>query len=318
MLRYLVTRVGTMLGILVVVSIGLFSLIHAAPGDPVSAMISPEELGNSEAFVKARTHELGLDRPVVEQYVAWLGRAIQGDLGESFRNNGRPVLGLLLERLGPTMELVFTAVIGSVVFSLALGVFAASRKNRPADYLVSGGTLLFMSVPAFFLGMLAMYLFAFQLQLLPSTGMASPGDGGAADLASHLVLPAGVLAVAETAKLTRYVRAGMLEELGADYVRTALAKGASLRRARRHALRNTLLPLITLLVVGIPELLGGTVVVEILFSWPGMGQLTIDAITYHDYPLIIGFGVLATILVLLSNFLGDFLYRLADPRVRLR
>ncbi|XVS61753.1 ABC transporter permease [Actinosynnema sp. CA-299493] len=314
MVGYLATRLGSMLLTLVAASIGLFALIHAAPGDPVTAMLSPDELGNSEAYVRARERELGLDRSVVDQYLLWAGRAVRGDLGTSFRN-GTPVADLLLARLGPTVALVGTVVVGSAVFALVLGFLAAPRKGTAVDHVIGTASLVVMSVPAFFVGMLAMHVFAFGLRWLPSTGT---GDDGAVDLVRHLIMPAAVLGLAETARLTRFVRAGLLEELGADYVRTALAKGASPTRARVHALRNSLLPLITLLVVGVPELLGSTVVVEILFSWPGVGQLTVDAITYRDYPVIIGFGVVVTVVVLLGNFLGDFLYRLADPRVRVR
>ena len=317
MVGYLATRLGSMLLTLVAASIGLFALIHAAPGDAVTAMLSPTELGNPEAYVQARKRELGLDRSVVEQYLLWAGRAVRGDLGTSFRT-GTPVAELLLDRLGPTVALIGTVVVGSAVFALVLGFLTAPRKGTATDHVISAVSLVVMSVPAFFLGMLAMHVFAFGLRWLPSTGMATAGDGGPVDLLRHLVMPAAVLALAEAARLTRFVRAGLLEELGADYVRTALAKGASPTRARVHALHNSLLPLITLLVVGVPELLGSTVVIEILFSWPGVGQLTVDAIAYRDYPVIIGFGVVVTAVVLLGNFLGDFLYRLADPRVRVR
>lgn len=307
-----------MLAVLFVVSIGLFGLVLAAPGDAVTAMVPPEELGTSQSYIEQRKHELGLDRSPPLQYVAWAGRVLRGDLGESFGNPNESVAGLLVRRLGPTLELMLTAMAGSVVFALALGVFAASRKNRPADYLIGSTSLLLLSVPAFFLGMLAIYVFAFRLRWLPSSGMSTPGDGGPGDLLRHLAMPAGILAIHGAAGLTRFVRAGLLEELSADYVRTALAKGASLGRARMHALRNSLLPLITLLMMGIPELLGGAVILETLFSWPGMGQLTLAAIGNHDYPLIVGFGLVVTVVVLLSNLLADLLYRVADPRVRLR
>jgi len=215
------------------------------------------------------------------------------------------VLGLLLNRLVPTLQLVGVVVVGSAVFALVLGFLAATR--RGGDGVIVLSALLVMSVPAFFLGMLAMYVFSFTFELLP---MAGSGD------LRHLVLPACVLIAAETARLTRFVRAGLLEELNADYVRTALAKGASPARAHVHALRNALLPLISLLVVGVPELLGSTVVIEILFAWPGAGLLTVDAIAYRDYPVVIGFGLVMTVLVLVGNTVGDLLYRLADPRVR--
>lgn len=307
-----------MLAVLGLVSIGLFALVIAAPGDPVTSMLSPEELGNSQDYIAQRRHELGLDRPLPLQYVAWAGRVLQGDLGTSFVNQNRPVAQLLLERLGPTLELMLTAMTFSILLALVLGVTAAARKNKPADYLISTSTMLVMSVPAFFLGMLAIYVFAFRLRWLPSSGMSSPTDGGLVDLLKHLVLPAGILAIHGCAGLIRYVRAGLLEELNADYVRTAVAKGAGPMRARMHALRNSLLPLITLLMMNVPELLGGAVILETLFAWPGMGQLTLAAIGNQDIPLIVGFGLIVTVLVLLSNLLADLLYRLADPRVRLR
>lgn len=302
--RYLAARIGSMLLALVAVSIGLFALIHAAPGDAADVLLPLVEQGDSAGWVEARRHDLGLDLPVVEQYLRWAGQVLRGELGTSLRD-GRPVLDLLLDRLVPTLQLVGVVVVGSTVFALVLGFLAATR--AAPDQVIVLSALLVMSVPAFFLGMLAMYVFSFTLEWLPFAGS---GD------LRHLVLPACVLIAAETARLTRFVRAGLLEELNADYVRTALAKGASPARAQVHALRNALLPLISLLVVGVPELLGSTVVIEILFAWPGAGLLTVDAITYRDYPVVIGFGLVMTVLVLVGNTLGDLLYRLADPRVR--
>lgn len=316
MLRYLALRIPAMVAVFFAVSIGLFGLVHAAPGDPVSAMVSPEQQQDATAFLEKKRHELGLDQPLPQQYLSWMGRVLRGDLGDSFVQR-RSVSDLMVERLVPTLELTLTGMIGGVVLALIFGIWAASRKNTATDYTIGTLSLLLISVPAFFIGMLAIYIFSVKLGALPSTGMETPGDGSLPDRLKHLLMPGGILAIASAAGLTRYVRAGMLEEMSQDYVRTALAKGASPTRAKLHALRNSLLPLITIVMMNAPELLGGAVILETIFSWPGMGQLTIKGIQDQDYPLIIGFGMVVTVLVLLANLLADVLYRLADPRVRL-
>ncbi len=317
MLRHAAVRLISSVAVLLLVTIGLFTLSHLAPGGPLGALIPLESLAGSEDLIAAKSKEFGLDQPAHVQYFTWLGRVLHGDLGMSFQHN-RPVADLLLERVGPTLELMGTGLVIGNLIAVVLGVFTASRKNSATDYAISGMSLTVLSVPPFFLGMVGIYLLSARLRVLPSAGMSSPGDGSVRDLLVHLIMPASVLALVQGAAMMRYVRAGMLEELSKDYVRTVIAKGASPLKARLKALRNGLLPLITLLMMSISGLLGGAVVLESVFAWPGMGQLTLAAIQFRDYPLILGFGLVVAIVVIVSNFLADLLLVVADPRVRLR
>ncbi|HEY3686823.1 MAG TPA: ABC transporter permease [Streptosporangiaceae bacterium] len=301
------------------ISVGIFLLVRAAPGDPVQMMVSPEQLqSGGPAFIAAKRHELGLDQSLVAQYAHWLGGALTGDLGTSFVSR-RPVTAMLAERIGPTVELMGVALVVGLVVAIVLGVAAGMRRNSFLDYGATGLSLGAVSLPPFFLGIVGIYFFSLRAGILPSSGMTTPGVSGALDQLRHLVLPGLILALITAGPFTRYVRGGLVDELGADYVRTAEAKGAS--RARvvvRHALRNSLIPLITVVMYQIPQLLAGAVVIEQVFSWPGMGQLAISSINQQDYPVIIGFALWVAMLVLLCNLIADVLYAIVDPRVSLR
>ncbi len=317
MLRYVTVRVASSLVVLFLVTVGLFWLSHMAPGGPLGALIPLDSAASAQELIAAKTKEFGLDQPLYAQYFSWVGHVLTGDLGTSFQYN-RPVATMLGERVGPTVELMGVGLVLGNLLAVVLGVFSASRKGRSADYGIGGVSLLLLSIPAFFLAMICIYVFAARLRILPSAGMSSAGDGSVRDLLVHLVMPAGVLAVIQAASMMRYVRAGMLEELTKDYVRTAVAKGATPGQSRRKALRNSLLPLITLMMMSVPALLGGAVVLESVFAWPGMGQLTLGAVQFRDCPLILGFGLTVAILVVVTNFIADLLLMVADPRVRLR
>ncbi|MEO8830383.1 ABC transporter permease [Lapillicoccus sp.] len=317
MVRYLVTRFATMVLVLVAVSMALFALSHAAPGGPLASLVPPDLVGDSGPLIAAKTKEFGLDQPLPLQYYAWVSHLVVGDLGTSFQYN-RSVAGLMGERLVPTLELMGLGLVIGNIIALVLGTVQAARKGSVVDYGVGTLSLVLMSTPAFFLGMVVIYIFSAKLGYLPSSQMSSPGNGGAADLLRHLVLPVGVLAIVQSAVMTRYVRVGLLEELSSDYVRTALAQGATQGGARRKALRNTLGPLVTVIMISVPTLLGGAVVLEAVFSWPGMGSLVLAAIDFRDYPIILAFGMVVAVLVVLSNFLADILLSVLDPRVRLQ
>ncbi|MDX3110009.1 ABC transporter permease [Nonomuraea angiospora] len=318
MLAYLMRRLLTSAAVFLFISAGVFLLIRAAPGDPVRMMVDPERLASGgPAFVAAKRAELGLDRPVLVTYGIWLRDVLGGDLGHSFVSR-RPVAEVLGERMGPTVLLMGTALAIGLVLAVAAGTLAAIRRNTAIDYATTVAGLGTISVPGFFLGIAAIYLFSLRLGWVPSSGMSTPGDGGAADVLAHLVLPAAVLGLSIAGPFTRYVRAGLLAELGADYVRTAEAKGAGPARVLvRHALRNALVPLITVVMISIPQLLAGAVAVEQVFAWPGMGQLAVSSTAQLDHPVVIGFAMFVAVLVLVCNLAADLLYAVADPRISL-
>ncbi|QDW30633.1 ABC transporter permease [Arthrobacter sp. KBS0702] len=316
MVRYIAVRFATMVLVLVVISVALFSLSRAAPGGPLASLVPPEMVADSGPLIAAKMKEYGLDQPLPVQYWQWVSHVAIGDLGNSFQY-GRPVVSLMAERMVPTLELMGLGLFLGNVAALVLGVLQASRKGSVVDYGIGTLSLVLMSTPAFFLAMTAIYVFSARLQLLPSAQMSTPGDGSTGDLLRHLVLPVAVLAVVQCAMMTRYVRVGLLEEISRDYVRTALAQGATQFQSRMKALRNTLGPLVTVIMLSAPTLLGGAVVLESVFSWPGMGSLVLAAIDYRDYPIILGFGMAVAVLVVISNFIADILVSLLDPRVRL-
>ena len=316
MARYLLIRVATMLLVLWLVSVGLFFLSHAAPGGPIASLVPPDEIGMAGPLIEQKIKEFGLDQPLPIQYLTWAGKVLHGDLGTSFQYNV-PVLGLLTDRMRATVSLMGLGLVIGTIGAIALGRYSAGRKGTRADYLLGGAALMFLAIPAFFLGMLLIFVFAAKLRWLPSSGMSTPNAGGLVDTLRHYVLPVTVLAVLQCATLMRYVRAGLLEELDRDYVRTTIAKGSTIRQARAKAFRNSLIPLVTIVMMSVPSLLSGAVVLEAVFAWPGMGSLTLGAIQFRDYPLILGFGLMVAILVVVSNFLADLMLRFVDPRVRL-
>ncbi|MFI6737853.1 ABC transporter permease [Nonomuraea sp. NPDC050451] len=318
MLAYLVRRLLTNAAVFLLISVGVFLLVRAAPGDPVRMMVDPEQLASGgPAFVAAKRAELGLDEPVLVRYGIWLRDVLGGDLGYSFVSR-RPVAEVLGERMGPTVLLMSTALAIGLVLAVAAGTPAATRRNTAVDYATTVAGLGTISVPSFFLGIAAIYLFSLKLGWVPSSGMSTPGDGGAADILAHLALPAAVLGLSIAGPFTRYVRAGLLTELGADYVRTAEAKGTGPGRVLiRHALRNALVPLITVVMIYIPQLLAGAVALEQVFAWPGMGQLAVSSTGQLDHPVVIGFAMFVALLVLLCNLAADLLYAVADPRISL-
>ncbi|MEO3873394.1 ABC transporter permease [Nonomuraea sp. B12E4] len=318
MLAFLMRRLLSNAAVFLLISVGVFLLVRAAPGDPVRMMVNPEQLASGgPAFVAAKRAELGLDQPVLIRYGIWLRDALTGDLGHSFVSR-RPVAEVLAERLGPTVLLMGTALAMGLVLAVAAGTLAATRRDTAIDHATTVAALGTVSVPGFFLGIAAIYLFSLRLGWVPSAGMSTPGDGGGPDILAHLVLPAAILGLSIAGPFTRYVRAGLLAELGADYVRTAEAKGAGPGRVlMRHALRNALVPLITVVMISIPQLLAGAVALEQVFAWPGMGQLAVSSIGQLDHPVVIGFAMFVAVLVLACNLAADLLYAVADPRISL-
>lgn len=316
MLRALITRLTSTAIVFLLIAIGLFTLVRLAPGDPVDLMVPPDVNGaDREAYVASVRTRLGLDQPLIVQFLRWFGGLMSGDLGFSY-SNGEPVAQLLAERLGPTILLMGSALVLGLIIAIPAGVIAAVRQNTVVDHAISSLSVVAIAVPSFFMAMLAIYVFAVKLRILPSAGMHSSGRTDLGDLLLHMILPVGLLALAVAAPFIRYVRSGMLEELGKDYIRTVTAKGASPVRVLAHALRNSLISLVTVLALYIPVFLAGAVVLEQVFAWPGMGQLAISTLASRDYPVVIGFGLYVAVLVLACNLIADLLYTLVDPRVR--
>lgn len=319
MAAYLVRRLLINLLVFLLITIAIFTLVHKAPGDPVAMLVPPDQLNSgSAAFMAQMRHQLGLDQPVTVQYWHWLVNALHGNLGYSLLN-GRPVSSILAERIGPTVELMSVGLLISLLIAFPLGILAARRRNTVVDYGATVISLGSVSVPVFFVGLIAIYVFTLKFQLLPTSGMSNPQSPGLSDSIRHLILPAVILGFGNSGAYMRYVRSSMISELGSDYVRTAEAKGAPpLRVVVRHALRNSLIPVLTIIATNVPQYLAGAVVVEHVFAWPGMGQLAVSSVNQHDYSVIIGFALMIAILVLLSNMVADVLYTVVDPRVRLK
>lgn len=294
-----------------------FLLIHLAPGDPVVALGG--EYGDPGYYALIRT-KFGLDRPVTEQLVVYVKNVARGDLGTSFVH-GRPVLRVISERLPATLLLMSVALILSGAAGAALGTLAARHARGRVDILVRAFAVCGYGAPSFWLAQVAILVLAVGTGIFPVQGMTDArrsmtGLAHVLDVARHLVLPALVLAANELALVTRLVRSGLLDELGTEYVRTARAKGLPERRVTSHALRNALLPLLTVIGGRVGMLCAGTVLVEAVFAWPGLGQLLLGSLLSRDYPVILGIFLLVSLSVVLANLLTDLAYAWLDPRIR--
>jgi peptide/nickel transport system permease protein len=312
LLRYLRARILALLLILIIMSVIVFSFLHLTPGDPVEAMLGMEV---DQATKEGLRHALGLDRPLFMQYAVWIGRAARGDLGTSIRTHQR-VSAILGEKLPVTLELTVAASLVGLIIALPAGVLAAVRRNSAIDLGAMGIALAGVSIPSFSLGVMLILLFALHWRWLPSIGYVSFFHDPAGAL-RHLALPAVTLGLGLAGALTRMVRSGVLEELGQDYVRTAKAKGLSFPSViNRHVLRNALLPALTVLGVQVSVLLGGAVITEQIFAWPGVGQLAVQAVQSRDYPVLQGTILVIAALATVVQLGVDIAYALMDPRIR--
>ena len=316
MVSYALQRLGQSIILLVLVSMIGFAVLHLAPGGPLAQFaMSP---GMSVAQMQRIAHQMGLDQPLPIQYGVWAGHILVGDWGHSYRDN-QPVLTVIASHLGATLELMVASTLIAVFLGTWVGVLGAIRRYSLADYLATIGAMIALSIPTFWFGLVVIYIFAVRLEWLPAGNIATAGTDALLDRAIHLILPSAVLALVTVATWSRYMRASMLEVISQDYVRTARAKGLSRGRVLiHHALRNALLPMITVAGLQLPTLLGGALVTETVFTWPGMGRLFLDSLGYRDYPMVMGLLMFTAVLVLLGNFLADLLYLVADPRIRLR
>lgn len=319
MRRYILQRLLQMIPLIFGITIISFALIHAVPGGPLSAFeLNPEIKPADIARIR---HNLGLDRPLWEQYLIWFAGLLHGDFGQSMID-GRSVGNAIVSRLGNTLLLTILAAVVEHVIAVPLGFYAALRHRRAFDQISNVFAAVVVAVPGFWLAIVLILVFSVQFQAwglpwLPSGGMYTlPGGGGFTDRIQHLLLPVAALAIPGIGGLLRYTRSAMLEQLGQDYIRTAHAKGLRYHRAAFHALRNSLLPLATLLGLRLPVLFSGALLVEVIYSWPGMGQLAYTAATQRDYTTLMALVVVSSTLVIAGNLVADILYGVLDPRVR--
>jgi peptide/nickel transport system permease protein len=305
LLTYIVRRalvaIPTLLGVATVV----FALLRLLPGDPATVIAGPT--ATPEAIVNIR-HQLGLDLPLWQQYLSFLGRVVRGDLGISTRT-GSPVVQEIFSRVPFTAELALTSLILAIAVGVAAGVIAATRRNGGADLGISGSAVFGVSMPTYWLGLMLIIVFAVRFRVLPAAG----ADQGALSL----ILPTITLALFSMGLVARQTRSAMLEVLGQDFVRTARAKGAGRSAVLiRHALRNALLPVVTTIGLQFGALLGGAVLTETVFAWPGVGRLLVDSISSRDYPVVQGVVLLLSVSFIVINLLTDLVYAYVDPRIR--
>ena len=314
MSRYLVRRLLLLVPVLMGVSVIVFLVLHLAPGDPAEIMLGSQ--ATHADLTRLRT-ELGLDDPLYVQFGRWLGRVVQGDLGRSLWMK-RPVLLEVLTRFKATLVLTASALVISSIGGVTLGILSARWPNSLLDRTSAFASLFGASMPVFWLGIVLMVIFSLTLGWLPASGMFAPyGGGDLTDLAKHLVLPAITLAAASVTIVARLTRAAMLEVLGQDYIRTARAKGLIERRVIvRHALKNALVPIVTVIGVQAGYLLGGAVLTETVFAWPGVGTLMVQGILARDIPLVQGCVLVVALTFVLVNLTVDLLYAWLDPRIR--
>ena len=318
MLRYLARRLLIAIPVLFGILFLAFIMTRALPGDPLLMMMSIEEFEASEEYLETRREQLGLNDPLPVQYVAWVGEVFQGNLGTSFQRR-EPITEIIGERIGPTIRLTGASVLIALLIGVPTGVIAAIRQNTWFDYTSATGSMLAISIPNFFLGLMAIFVFSLRLGWLPTGGINTLGQEPTfMNSLVHLIMPAGVLAAVLIGPYVRYTRQSMLDVLRQDYITTAKAKGVP-RRAILifHGLRNALVPLTTVIAIQIPALLAGTVIIETIFTWPGMGQLVLEGITRRDYPIIVGVVLVSAVLVMIFNLVADLLAAVLDPRIRL-
>ena len=313
--NYLIRRLLGVIPLLLGITVLVFLLVNAVPGNPVGEYILNP--GTRPEDVERIKRSLGLDQPLYKRYFTWLGNVVQGDLGRSMKTF-TPVRDDILARLPNTLKLTVAAFVLALLFSIPVGVYSAVRRNSWFDNIATVVSVAGVSIPRFWFGLILILVFAVRLGWLPSGGVAAiRGDSGFIDQLKHLLMPAVTLAIAEMAGWTRYIRGQMLEVIRQDYIRTAAAKGLRERVVIfRHALRNALLPLVTLFGLAIPEFFSGALIIETIFSWPGIGRLTFDAANSRDYTTIMGTVLFSSILVILGNLLADISYGLLDPRVK--
>jgi peptide/nickel transport system permease protein len=323
MTNYLIRRVFEMALVLLLASVMIFLILHISPGGPFDEIANGKGLRGAE-YLERMNRLLGLDQPLHIRYINWAGKILHGDFGDSWRvSAGRPVFDLILSRVGNTLILMSAALTFSLILALIIGIFSAIKQYSFWDYLVTGLSFFGLSMPIFWFGMLMMLIFSLQfkewgLPYFPVGQMHEVGlEDSIPDLIWHMVLPVIVLGLFMVAQWSRFVRSSLMETLRLDYIRTARAKGLAERVVViKHALRNALIPVITVVALQIPGLFGGATVTETIFAWPGMGRLLYDSVIASDWPVAMGILIISAVLVVISNLVADLLYAVADPRIR--
>jgi len=312
--RLVLHRLAATVPVLLLVTLGVFALLHLTPGDPIDTMMAESADASVKAHLRA---ELGLDQPIYVQYVRWMARVVRGDLGRSIRN-GEPVIENVSRRIRPSLQLALLAMTVSVLIAFPVGIVSAVRRNTAVDRAGTSFALFGICMPNFLLALLLIFVFGVTLRWLPISGYLDPLEEGWSGLRS-LILPAVTLGLALAAVITRTLRSSLLEALAEDYVRTARAKGLSEWVViRGHVLKNALIPVVTVLGLQLGTLIGGAVITEYVFALPGVGRLVVDAVFARDYPLVQGVILLIALGFIVSNLFVDLLYGYIDPRIRLR
>lgn len=313
--KYILKRILIAIPVLIGITIIDYAIMCMA-GSPLEMLQGPRV---SEAAVEAKKIALGLDKPFYVQYFVWLGQLLHGNMGYSIKSY-QPVSEMISSHLGPTLLLMGVSLLVSLLMAVPAGIYSAIHQYTKGDYAVVTFSFLGSSVPGFFLSLLLIYIFTVKLGWLPSSGMTTLGMGGGGflDVLKHMIMPVIVLSTSMAGSNIRYIRSAVLEILQQDYLRTARAKGIGhFKVINKHALRNALVPIVTVIGMEIPVLFGGAVIIEQVFSWPGLGLMTMSAITSRDYPVIMGVCLLSAVVVLAANLITDILYALVDPTIQL-
>jgi peptide/nickel transport system permease protein len=320
MKQYLARRILQMIPILIGVSLIIFLVFNLAPGDFIDATAPPTMSAERKMELKQL---YGLDKPMVQRYFIWASNAVRGNFGESFAYKA-PVSTVIGDYVWNSFTLSMTSFVLSVLIAIPIGVVSATKQYSLFDGVFTVFALIGLSLPSFFFGLLLVKFLAIDLRLLPVAGMTSAGFKGTPlqetmDIVKHLVLPCTVLTMMHLGSLMRYTRTSVLEVIRQDYIRTARAKGLKEKVViYKHALRNALIPIVTVLGLSLPSLFGGAIIIETIFVWPGIGKIALGALTERDYPFLMGFNMFMAILTLLGNLIADVSYALVDPRIRLK
>ena len=313
MLKYCLKKIGQLAIVMLLISFFSFAIIGLAPGDISSMYLTPDM---TEAERQLITEKLGLDKSMPEQYWGWLTEALQGNFGVSLSYN-TPVAPMLLRRLPSTILLMGVSLLVSLALAIPLGLIAGYKKNTWADNLISSFAYFGMSIPSFYFGMLMIILFTATLHWLPSSGMHSVGVDTPLDTLQHMIMPVLTMALGTMASKIRYVRANTIGQLSEEYVLASKAKGCTPAQIlRKHVLKNTLLPIITILGMNMASLVCGSFIIESVFGWPGVGSFAMEAIGKRDYPVIMAYIMLSGFILVVGNFVADILYSFADPRIK--
>lgn len=312
--KYILKRILIAIPVLIGITLIDYAIMCLA-GSPLEMLKGPRI---SDAALQAKEIAAGLDKPLIVQYFVWLFQLLQGNLGYSMKSY-EPVSAMIGSHIGPTLLLMGASLALSLLIAVPAGIYSAVKQYSKGDYAVVTASFIGSSIPSFFLALILIYIFTVKLGILPSGGMNTLGmDGSVADTIRHMVLPVTVLAVSLAGSNIRYIRSSFLEILQQDYLRTARGKGIGYKRVIwKHAMRNALLPVVTVIGMQIPMLFGGAVIIEQVFSWPGLGLMTMTAIMGRDYPVIMGVCLLSAVVVLVSNLITDILYALVDPTIQL-